>query len=122
VVAAFLAASRDGDFEGLLALLSPDVVVYADELAVRTAAANRRQGAPDVASEVRGAAQVASVFHGRARGATHVLIDGEPGAAWAVAGKVRAAFVFTVEQGKICEIELIMDPARLAELDVKFES
>lgn len=119
VVDAFLAASRDGDFERLVAVLSTNVVLRADDLAVRTAAANQRRGAPVLASEVRGASQVAGAFQGRARAALSALIDGEAGAVWAVGGRVRAAFVFTIEGDKITGIDLVMDPVHLAELDVK---
>ena len=118
LVGAFLAASRDGDFQRLLALLSPEVVLQADDLSVRTAAANLRHGAPVLASEVRGAAAVADVFKGRARAALPALIDGEAGAVWAVGGQVRAAFVFTIERGVIISIDLIMEPRQLAELDI----
>lgn len=120
LVGAFLAASRDGDFDRLLAVLSPEVVLRADELAVRAATANP-QGAPRLAPEVRGARPVADVFKGRAGGASPVLIDGEAGAVWVMGGHVRAAFVFTIEQGKITGIDLFMDPARIAELDVQVE-
>lgn len=119
VVSAFLAASRDGDFERLLAVLSPDVVLRADELAVRMAAANRSHGAPVLAREARGAAVVANAFKGRARGARPAVIDGEAGAVWAVADEVRAAFVFTIRRGKITGIELVTAPEGLAELDVR---
>jgi RNA polymerase sigma-70 factor (ECF subfamily) len=121
LVSAFLAASRDGDFEGLVAALSPDVVLRADDLAVRMAAANQRHGAPVLRPEERGASQVATAFKGRARAASPALIDGEPGAVWAVGGLVRAAFVFTIEGGKISAIDVIMDPGHLAELDVKID-
>jgi RNA polymerase sigma factor (sigma-70 family) len=121
LVNSFLAASRDGDFERLVAVLSCDVVMRADELAVRTAAANRRRGAPDLTAEVRGASGVAEVFRGRARAALPALIDGEAGAVWMMAGRILSAFLFTIERGKITDIELVMDPARLAELDVKID-
>lgn len=121
MVSAFLAASRDGDFERLVAALSPDVVLRADELAVRTAAERRQHGAPRLAPEVRGASRVADAFKGRARGASPALIDGAPGAVWAMGGRVRAAFVFTIEGGKIAAIDLVMDAARLAELDVRID-
>jgi RNA polymerase sigma factor (sigma-70 family) len=121
LVRAFLAASRGGDFERLIALLSPEAVLRADELAVRTAAANQGRGAPTLASEVRGAARVADVFKGRARAAVTALIDGETGAVWAMAGQVRSAFVFAIEGGRINTINLIMDPGHLSELDVKIE-
>ncbi len=121
LVSAFLAASRKGDFAQLLAVLSPEVVLRADELAVRTAEARQRHGAPVLASEVRGAAGVAEVFKGRARAALPALIDGEAGAVWSMGGQVRSAFVFTIERDKISGIDLIMDPERLAELDVRVD-
>lgn len=121
LVSAFLAASRDGDFERLVAMLSPDVVLRADDLAVRTAAANQRHGAPTLAVEVRGASLVAEAFKGRARAALAAIIDGEAGAAWAVGAQVRAAFLFTIERDKITGIDLIMNPGHLAELAVKID-
>jgi RNA polymerase sigma factor (sigma-70 family) len=122
VVDAFLAASRDGDFDALVAVLAPDVVLRADEVAVRTAAARRWGGAPSLSREIRGAAAVAETFKGRARGASPALIDGSAGAVWAMGGQTRAAFVFRIEKGEITEIELAMDPARLSELDIEIEA
>lgn len=119
LVGAFLAASRDGDFERLVAVLSPEVVLSADEAALRAAAAGRGRGAPELAPEVRGASRVANAFKGRARGASPALINGEPGAVWAIGGRILTAFVFTVEGDKIAWIDVVMDPARLAGLDVK---
>jgi len=121
LVSAFLAASRDGDFDRLLAVLSPDVVLRADDLAVRTAAANQRYGAPVLASQMRGASRVADAFKGRARAALPAVIDGEAGAVWAMGGQVRAAFVFTIMRDRITGIDLCMDPDHLAELDVKID-
>ncbi len=118
IVDAFLAASRNGDFAALLAVLAPDVVVRADDQAVKTAAANKWGGAPSLASEIRGAAAVAETFKGRARGAQPALINGDAGAVWAVRGQPRAAFLFTVEGDQIVAIELVMDPDRLRELEV----
>jgi RNA polymerase sigma factor (sigma-70 family) len=121
LVSAFLAASRDGDFAQLVAVLSPDVVLRADDLAVRTAAEKQRQGAPTLAPEIRGASRVAGAFKGRARAALPAIIDGEAGAVWAVGAQVGAAFLFTIEHGKITAIDLIMNPGHLAELDVKID-
>lgn len=118
LVSAFLAASRDGNFEALVALLSPDVVLRADELAVRTAA-ERPTGAPSLAPEVRGAARVADAFKGRARAAKPALINGDAGLVWVMGGQVRAAFVFAFDDGKVSELEIIMEPADLAELEVE---
>jgi RNA polymerase sigma-70 factor (ECF subfamily) len=121
LVGAFLAASRDGDFGRLLAVLSPDVMLRADDLAVRTAAENRRHGAPTLAPEVRGASLIADVFKGRARGAVPAIINGEPGAVWTVGAQIRAAFLFNIERGQITEIDLIMIPEDLAKLAVKLD-
>ncbi len=118
LVGAFLAASREGDFERLLGALSAEVVLRADELAVRTAARRKGYGAPDLTAEMHGAARVADAFKGRARGASPALIDGEAGAVWAMGGEVRAAFVFTIEADRITGIDILMDPSHLAELDV----
>jgi RNA polymerase sigma factor (sigma-70 family) len=107
VVDAFLAAARGGDFDGLLALLDPDVVVRADRAAVQAGALG----------EVRGAAAVAGTFTGRARFARPALVGGAPGAVWAPGGRPRVAFAFTVVDGRIVEIDLLADPERLRQLD-----
>src|SRR5262245_58586254 len=119
LVSAFLAASRDGDFDRLLAVLSPDAVLRADTKAVRVAAAHQGRGGPVLAPEMRGAEQVANAFKGRAAAALPALIDSEPGAVWAVRDKVRSAFVFTIAGGKITGIDLIMDEEHLAALDIE---
>jgi RNA polymerase sigma factor (sigma-70 family) len=121
IVTAFLAASRDGDFQRLMAVLSPDVVLRADPLAIRTAAEREQHEAPKLAAEVRTAALVADAFKGRARGASTAVIDGDAGAVWAISGQVRSAFVFTIKAGRITMIELVMEPVRLAELDVELD-
>ena len=109
LVDAFLAAGRSGDVGALLAVLDPEVVVRADDAAVQLGAA----------SEQRGAAAAAETFSRRARGAQRALVDGEAGLVWAPGGRLRVAFHFTIERGKIAVIDLIGDPARLGELDVK---
>ena len=109
VVAAFLAASRSGDFAALLALLDPDAVVVADAAAVVAGAE----------PEVRGADAVAGTFAGRARAARLALLDGEPGLVWTHRGEVRMAFAFTVVDGRVTGIELIADPASLAAMGVE---
>src|SRR5215217_3192286 len=108
VVDAFLAASRGGDFGALLAVLDPDVVLRADGAAVRAGASR----------EVRGARAVADTFFGRARFARPALVNGAIGAVWAPGGRPRVAFCFTVVGGKIVEIEVVADPARLSGLDL----
>lgn len=108
IVDAFLAASRGGDFDALLALLDPDVVLRADIAAVRMGSA----------PEVLGAADVAATFSGRARTAQPALVNGAAGAVWAPGGLPRVVFAFTIAGGKIVQIEMIADPARLSELDL----
>ena len=112
VVAAFLAASRGGNFEALLALLDPNVVLRADAEAVKI-------GADD---EIRGASPVAATFAGRARVARPALIDGVPGLVWSHGGHPRIVFDFIVENGRIVAIDLIGDPERLQEMDLVFSS
>jgi RNA polymerase sigma factor (sigma-70 family) len=109
VVDAFLAASRRGDFDALLALLDPSVVARADAAAVAAGAA----------PEVRGAAEVATTFAGRARAARPALVDGLVGLAWAPGGHPRVVFDFTTENGRIVAIDLIADPAHLGELELE---
>ncbi len=106
VVEAFLAASRGGDFDALLALLDPEVVLRADAAAVRAGAS----------SEVSGAKAVASTFSGRARFAQPALVNGTAGLVWAPGGRPRVVFGFTIVRGKIVEINLVADPERLSQL------
>ena len=119
VVAAFLAASRDGDFEGLLRLLDPGVVLRADAVAVNMAASRAAAGAPALSEEVRGVDAVARVFAGRARVAKLTLVDGLAGAAWSVGGQARSVFAFVVRGGRVASIELLMDPETLGALDLE---
>ena len=108
IVGAFLAASRSGDFEALLAVLDPDIVLRADVATAQTGDSG----------EVRGALAVAGTFSGRAAAARLALIDGVPGMMWAQGGQIRVVFDFTIVGGKIVAIEMIGDPERLAQLDV----
>ncbi len=107
IVAAFLAASRTGDFNGLLALLDPDVVLRADTAAVRAGAA----------PEVVGAVAVAETFSGRARRAELAIVNGEPGAVWLVGGKPRVVFGFAMADGKVTELTLTAEPGVLRRLE-----
>jgi RNA polymerase sigma-70 factor (ECF subfamily) len=108
VVSAFLAASRGGDFDALLAVLDPDVVVRADAATVQAGASE----------EVRGAAAVAGTFVGRARAARPALINGAAGAVWTTGGKPRVVFAFTITDRKIVAIDMLSDPTYLQELDL----
>jgi RNA polymerase sigma factor (sigma-70 family) len=108
VVDAFLAAARGGDFDALLALLDPDVVLRADPAAVRMGSA----------AEVLGAADVAATFSGRARTAQPALVNGAAGAVWAAGGRPRVVFAFTIEGEKIVQIEMLADPAHLGQIEL----
>ncbi len=108
VVDAFLAASRAGDFDALLAVLDPDVVLRADRAAVPAGASR----------EVRGAVAVTRQFSGRARAAQPALVNGAVGAVWAPGGRPRVVFGFTITRGKIVEINVVADPERLRQLDL----
>ena len=109
VVTAFLRASRDGDFETLLTVLDPEVVVRADATSV----------AMGSEAEVRGATAVLKTFLGRAVGAQPAVIDGVAGAAWAPGGQVRAVLSFTIADGRVTAIDLIGDRERIDQLDVE---
>ena len=119
VVEAFLAASRQGDFEALVTLLDPDAVLRADRAAVKAATANREKGAPLLEPEVRGGRAVANALTGRAQAAQLALIDGAPGAVWAPGGRPRAIFAFRVVGNTITEIEIITDPNAVTALPVQ---
>lgn len=111
VVDAFLSALRRGDFEGLLAVLDPDVVVRLDEAA----------GRPGAPREIRGArnwAQGAVAFSQAARFAQAALVNGSVGAVFALRGKLARVLSFTIANGKIVQADIIADPARLRELDL----
>ncbi|MBB5787258.1 sigma-70 family RNA polymerase sigma factor [Jiangella mangrovi] len=118
VVDAFLAASRNGRFEDLIALLDPDVVLRADQVAIDNAAAGRDQGAPELVRLLRGSEAVAGVFSGRAQHAETVLVDGVYAGAWAPDGTPRALFRFTFDGDRITAIDMVGDPATIAELEV----
>ncbi len=108
IVDAFLAASRNGDFEGLLAVLDPDVVVRADDAAVRLGAARETRGAP----------AVAKTYMGRAQSARSVLLDGVVGAVVAPRGRLLLVLDFTIAEGKIVGIDAVADPERLRAIDL----
>ena len=108
VVEAFLAASRGGDFDALLAVLDPDVVLRADQTVMDIGAS----------MEVRGAMAVAEQFSGRARAAKPALINGAFGLVWASRGQPRVVFSFTITSGKIVAIDMLADPEGLREMDL----
>jgi RNA polymerase sigma-70 factor (ECF subfamily) len=111
VVEAFLTALRAGDFNALVAVLDPGVVVRVDAAALPAAGP----------SEVRGAEACARQAIGSARGAKFAraaLIDGAVGAVVAPRGRLFRVIRFTIVDSKISEIEVSGDPARLRKADL----
>src|SRR5215204_453623 len=118
VVEAFVRAVRDGDLEGLLAVLDPDAVIRIDGAA---RIAGGAADAADTVRELRGAATWARQFIAMSRGLRFVqpaLINGSVGLILAPRGKLSRALIFTWMNDKITRVEAIGDPARLGELDI----
>jgi RNA polymerase sigma factor (sigma-70 family) len=111
VVDAFLAAARGGDFEALLAMLDPDVVLRVDRGALPGAASREVRGAEAVVEQTRTFARLAA-------SARPALVNGAAGFIVAPRGRPIAVAGFTVAHGKIVEIDLLADPARLRDLDL----
>jgi len=108
VVDTFLAALRGGDFDALVAVLDPDVVVRAD-------------APPGAPREIRGArnwAKGAIAFARAARFARPALVNGAVGVVMAPRGRLFRALSFTITRGKIVQIDVIADPDRLRQLDL----
>ena len=110
-VGAFLAAARGGDFDALVAVLDPDVVLRVDRGALRPGASREFQGASAVAEQVLTFAQGAQF-------ARPALVNGAAGFVVAPRGRPVAVAGFTVSGGKVVEIDVLADPARLRELDL----
>ncbi|MFF4750270.1 sigma-70 family RNA polymerase sigma factor [Streptomyces sp. NPDC002514] len=110
-VEAFLAATRQGDFAALFALLDPDVVLHADRLVVPTPEPVTVRGAEPVA---RGA--MAAVARARFTGLA--LLDGAVGLVMAPFGRPRLVLAFTFEAGRITAIEVIAEPERLGRIEI----
>jgi RNA polymerase sigma factor (sigma-70 family) len=111
VVDAFFAASRDGDFDTLLAVLDPDVVLRIDGGAVRAGLSREDRGAAAVAEQTLTFSRL-SPFIRRA------LVNGAAGVVVAPRGRPFAVMSFTVRGGKIVEIDVLADPERLSRLDL----
>jgi RNA polymerase sigma-70 factor (ECF subfamily) len=108
VLDAFLAASRDGEFEALLTILDPDVVFRGDDAAVRIGGA----------TEVRGARLVADAFCGRAQVAQAALLDGELGVLVAPHGEIVVVLRITFSDGRISEINAVADHATIDAMEL----
>jgi SnoaL-like domain len=112
VVDAFLTAARSGDFDALLAVLDPDVVVRADRGAVPPGASREFRGARVVAEQALTFARLVAT-------ARPVLVNGAAGVvSWLSGGQPFSVMGFTIRHGKIVEIDILADRARLRQLDL----
>ncbi len=105
LVDAFVAAAQDGDFRRLVAILDPDALLRADV----------------ASAQVRGAEQVArqaQAFSRRGLRRHPVLVNGLPGLVCMLDGKLFSVMAFAVGGGKITEIDIVRDPARLSRVDL----
>ena len=108
VVDAFLRAARGGDFDALMQLLDPEVVLMPDAAAVAMGSLR----------ETRGAEAVANVLSGGARGATLALVDGVAAFVWAPGGQIRGVVRFTLRDDRIVAIDVTGDAERIGALDI----
>jgi RNA polymerase sigma-70 factor (ECF subfamily) len=112
IVEAFLAASRNGDFEALVGILDPDVVFRAEA----------GSAGPPVPSEIRGADAVARLVLARGTPTAHLgrpaVVDGRPGAVVVRQGRVISLVAFTIVDDRVAEMDLLVDPARLQRIRV----
>lgn len=114
IVDAFLAASRNGDFDALLAVLDPDVVLRADYGAAPPIAGREAHGATAVANE----ALTFSRLSGPNRVARPALVNGAVGLVGVRDGRPFSVMGFTIARGKIVAIDILADPERLRRLDL----
>jgi RNA polymerase sigma-70 factor, ECF subfamily len=112
IIDAFLAASRDGDFEALIELLDPDVLLRTDAGALLPGASRLVRGATAVSD------QTLTFTRSRRGQAKPALVNGAAGVVWASQGRPFSVVGFTVRRGRIAEIDVLADPARLEQLDI----
>jgi RNA polymerase sigma-70 factor (ECF subfamily) len=108
LVGAFLRAARGGDFEGLLQLLDPDVVLQPDDAALRMGSLRETRGAEAVAGALSGGAQTAAL----------AIVDGLAGLVWAPGGRIRGVIQFTVADQRIVAIDVTGDADHIDALDI----
>jgi RNA polymerase sigma-70 factor (ECF subfamily) len=111
VVDAFHAAARDGDFDRLVAVLDPDVVLRADRGAVPAGASREVRGAENVARQALTYRQLDIVVR-------PALVNGAAGIVTLRDGRPFAVTGFTIRGGRIVEMDILADPERLAVLDL----
>ena len=103
---------RAGDFEGLIAVLDPDVVVHIDEAAARPGAPRKIRGARNWA---KGAIAFSQQLAGDIR---PMLVNGEVGLVWAPHGHLLRVLRFAIASEKIATVDVIAEPTRLKELEL----
>jgi RNA polymerase sigma factor (sigma-70 family) len=108
VVEAFLAAARDGDFDALVAVLDPDIVVRED---TGSGTLVEVRGAENVARRAAAVSRLGLV-------ARPALINGAAGWVSLLDGEVFAVAALTLQNGRITTMDILLDPARLARLDL----
>ena len=113
VVDAFLAASRGGDFDALLAVLDPDVVLRVDFGALKPTTSSVVRGAPEVAGR-------ALMFAEHSQYARPVLVNGAIGLVNAPDGRPMTVMGLTIVNGRIVAMDIFADPDRLSHLDLTF--
>jgi RNA polymerase sigma factor (sigma-70 family) len=108
IVDAWLTAARGGDLQGLVALLHPDAVLRVD---TGGAGSTLLRGAAAVAGQ-------AARFRAAGLRSRFAVVNGGPGLVSVVEGRITGVLAFTVDDGRIVEIDILADPRRLAALDV----
>jgi RNA polymerase sigma factor (sigma-70 family) len=108
VVDAFLRAAQGGDFETLVQLLAPDVVLRPDAAALSMGSL----------TETTGAMEVATMLAGGARAGRRAVVDGLASIAWAPGGRVRGFVEFTIVDGRIVALDVTGDHARIERADI----
>jgi RNA polymerase sigma factor (sigma-70 family) len=111
VVNAFFAAARNGDFDALVTVLDPDVVLHSDGGVARPAASEVLRGAANVAKQALSFARLSPFVR-------PALVNGAAGVVVAPGGRPFSVMGFTVAGGKIVEIDAVSDPERLRRLDL----
>lgn len=111
VVDAFFAAARDGDFDALVSVLHPDVVLRSDGGTARPQFNLTIHGAEEVAAQARLTSQLSPFVR-------PVLVNGAPGVVVAPHDRAQVVMAFTVTGGRIVAIDVLGDPERLADLDL----
>ena len=115
VVDAFFAAARNGDFDALVSLLHPEVVLRVDFAPGRPRASMLVRGAPAVARQARLGADPDAIIH-------PVLVNGAAGVVITLHGRPHGIMAFTVDDGGVVELDIVADPDRIRRVAAEFLS